>query len=278
MILKKFLIAAAITVGLVAGPMAGVAVPTQDVDLHCPDGGVKVEAKDDNDSEADDTVVLNALVLDAGTRVCVKAGPGNTGIVIADGVDDLQQILFDNGIKNGNETDGKDVSYYVVYPPLLEAFICLDGEIVVLSHTVQASLNLLVSVFLELNDGAVQVLSRDAECEEEEPPTTTTTAPPVTTTTQPPVTAPKLPTCPELLPRVNIPSTDPVFHAGLDGDNDGVGCESAPVATPAPRSAPAPVNELPRTGVDWAVLALIGAGLGAAGLTLSFFGRRRNEA
>lgn len=146
--MKKVLIGAAIIATAIVA-VAPAAFSTQDEDLHCPAGGTKVEANGETQT------AINDLVLAAGTRVCVKAGPGNTDIVIADGEDDLQDILFNAGIKNGGGTDGKDVSYYVVYPPL-------DT-----TTTTTAPPTTTTTV----------------------PPTTTTTAPPVvTTTTAPPVT------------------------------------------------------------------------------------------
>jgi len=237
--MKRVMLALALMGGFI---LTGVPVAhsTQDTDLHCPDGGVKVNVNDDNDAEDDDQDVVNALVLDEGTRVCVKAGPGNTDIVIADGEDTLQEILFDNGIKDGSGEQGRDVSYYVIYPPLLEAFVCFEGEIEVFTNVDQAALNLLVSAYLELHVGAVQVESADAECEVVV--TTTTTAPPVTTTTAPPV--------------VEETATQQTLRT------------AAPVAAaPAPTSAPAPVSQLPRTG-SGTLLTLLGGGLTGSGLLI----------
>lgn len=138
------MIAAGLSLFAVAPSIAGA---TQDPDLHCPDGGTKVEANGENQAE------INALILPAGTLVCVKAGPGNTDIVTADGEKDLQDILFDAGIKNGSGTDGKDVSYYVIYES--ETTTTTTTEPPVVTTTTQ-------------------------------PPVTTTTQPPVTTTTEPP--------------------------------------------------------------------------------------------
>lgn len=71
---------------------AGVSASTE----HCPSGGVKVEATGDN---------LNLIVPPVGALVCVKGSTDATGIVVADGVQTLVEIL-------GN---GHDVSYYVTY-------------------------------------------------------------------------------------------------------------------------------------------------------------------
>lgn len=66
---------------------------------HCPDFNSpnKVESQTDGD--------LDGIVLPAGTKVCVKGSTVATGIVIADGVKTLYEIL---GI-------GKNVSYYITY-------------------------------------------------------------------------------------------------------------------------------------------------------------------
>jgi hypothetical protein len=75
----------------VAGQSAAIAATE-----HCPTGGVKVEATADE---------LNLIVPAAGTLVCVKGSTEATGIVVADGVQTLVEIL-------GN---GHDVSYFVTY-------------------------------------------------------------------------------------------------------------------------------------------------------------------
>lgn len=75
------------------------ALADQPADLHCPDGGVKTEANEGTQE------AINSTVLPAGTQFCVKAGPGNTGILTADGSTTLQEYA----------PDGKDVSYFVVY-------------------------------------------------------------------------------------------------------------------------------------------------------------------
>lgn len=94
-IIRAALVAAVITLTGFAGTVSAV----QSDDLHCPAGGAKTEA---NGGTQD---AINDLVLPAGTVICVKAGPGNSGVVVADGVTDLQ----------GYAPDGKDVSYYVIY-------------------------------------------------------------------------------------------------------------------------------------------------------------------
>jgi hypothetical protein len=68
---------------------------------HCPDGGTKIEANGGTQA------TINATVLSAGTQFCVKAGPGNTGILTADGETSLGEYA----------PGGKDVSYFVVYAP-----------------------------------------------------------------------------------------------------------------------------------------------------------------
>ena len=95
----SWLLVAGLTAGALLVPAASAVSANPPADLHCPAGGVKVEA---NDGTQD---AINDLVLAAGTMFCVKAGPGNTGILMADGQTDLQ----------GYSPDGKDVSYYVIY-------------------------------------------------------------------------------------------------------------------------------------------------------------------
>lgn len=96
--MKGFIARAALTTALLFGG-AGAALADQPADLHCPAGGVKVEANGGTQETINDTV------LPAGTLFCVKAGPGNTGILTADGETTLQEYA----------PDGKDVSYFVVY-------------------------------------------------------------------------------------------------------------------------------------------------------------------
>lgn len=86
-----------------AGASNVFAVPPSD--MHCPAGGVK-----DETGAAD-----NGLILPAGTTFCVKAGTGNTGLVVADGVTTLQEYLVAAGIVDGSGEQGRDVSYFVVY-------------------------------------------------------------------------------------------------------------------------------------------------------------------
>lgn len=152
--MKKFLLAAtvALTAAFLIPTMAGAD------HNHCPDGGTKVESGSAG----------NDLVLDEGTRVCVKAGSpqsndsghGNTDIVVADGESTLQEILFDNGIKDGSGEQGRDVSYYVTYPP----------------------------VTTTTTEPPTTTTTQPPTTTTTEPPTTTTTEPPTTTTTEPPTT------------------------------------------------------------------------------------------
>lgn len=79
--------------------LAGSAAAGQPADLHCPDGGVKVEAN----AETQDAI--NATVFPDGTVICVKAGKTNSGVIYANGINTLQDYA----------PDLKDVSYYVVY-------------------------------------------------------------------------------------------------------------------------------------------------------------------
>ena len=75
-------------------------------DLHCPSGGDKTEGGSE----------LNTVVPVKGTSFCVKAGPGNTGKLVADGTSTLCAYLEAKDIVGG---DGacRNVSYYTVYPP-----------------------------------------------------------------------------------------------------------------------------------------------------------------
>jgi hypothetical protein len=221
-----------------------IANADQPDDIHCPGHNVAPNVKDE--SGADD----NDLVVAAGTRICVKSGQNddgdkNTGIVIADGEDTLQEILFDNGIVDGSGEQGRDVSYWVTYPPLLEAYVCFEGEIVTFDNEDQEALNLEVSAYLETHSGGVQVESSDEECEV---PITTTTTTTIVVVDEPIV--PVTPPAPQLL-------TAP-----------------APVgAAPAAPAAPAPATTLPHTGSGM-VLTLIGSGLTGAGLFIRRLFRR----
>jgi hypothetical protein len=93
---------------------AGGVAADQPEDLHCPAGWL---TKDD--SGADD----NDLVPAADLLICVKAGSpssndsdvGNTGIIVSDGESTLREYLFAAGIVDGSGTQGRDVSYWVIY-------------------------------------------------------------------------------------------------------------------------------------------------------------------
>jgi hypothetical protein len=98
-------------IGLVAGVslVAALALPAVAATEHCPDGGTKTEANGGTQA------AINALVLEAGTQVCVKAENEATGLVTADGSTTLQAYLYAAGIVDGSGQQGRDVSYYVVY-------------------------------------------------------------------------------------------------------------------------------------------------------------------
>jgi len=239
--MKKFLLLPIIALGMVFTPsLASADPPADDLALHCPDKDNEAKVEANEETQAD----INAEVIDAGMLLCIKSGgqdSKNTGVIVTDGETSLQDYLKDAGIVGG-DGEGRDVSYYIVYGPApeLEAFVCFEGEIETFTHTIQAELNLLVSAFLELNVGAVQVTGLDDECEEEVVVTTTTTAPPVTTTTAPPATD----------------TSAPVATAAP---------RSAPA--PAPTSAPAPVSQLPHTG-GGSLLTLLGGALTSTGLII----------
>lgn len=166
--MKKIIIGIALASLAFVGVINGTAGAVQPADLHCPAGGTKVEANGGTQA------AINNTVLEAGTLVCVKAGPGNSGIVEADGVLTLRQIA----------PDGKDVSYYVIYPPgtppelPISVSLCVAGEIVVVGPGLKADVDAAVAVLI----AAGGVLADVCEIE-----TTTTTAPEVTTTTAAPV-------------------------------------------------------------------------------------------
>ena len=67
--------------------------------------------KDESGSDDNDYVPAE------GTVICVKASTGNTGGITADGVTTLQEYLFNAGIIDGSGDQGRDVSYWVTYPP-----------------------------------------------------------------------------------------------------------------------------------------------------------------
>jgi hypothetical protein len=95
---------ALLMLGLAAGTALGVTE-------HCPgepgDNPSKVEATPETQDE------INALVLDAGTVFCVKAGPFASGDLVADGVTSL--LGYVTWTNNGGQTP--DVSYYINHPP-----------------------------------------------------------------------------------------------------------------------------------------------------------------
>lgn len=102
-ILSAGVVAVAIAFALYTS-LAGAAEPS---DLHCDAGGVKTEAEGDE--------LMNGLVLEEGTIFCVKAGPRNTGTLVADGESTLCAYLIEAGITAGRGDTCKAVSYYTVY-------------------------------------------------------------------------------------------------------------------------------------------------------------------
>lgn len=85
--------------------LAGSASAAPPANLHCPEPSLTGHIED----------ASNDLVVAAGTVICVKAGPGNTGVITADGITTLRGYLFEAGIIDGSGEQGRDVSYYVVY-------------------------------------------------------------------------------------------------------------------------------------------------------------------
>lgn len=85
--------------------LAGSASAAPPANLHCPEPSLTGHIED----------ASNDLVVAAGTVICVKAGPGNTGVITADGITTLRGYLFEAGIIDGSGEQGRDVSYYVIY-------------------------------------------------------------------------------------------------------------------------------------------------------------------
>lgn len=175
--MKKFA-AILMTVGLGFLALAPVAGATQDSNLHCPSGGVKVEANGGTQA------AIDGLVLAAGTSFCVKAGPGNTGKLIADGESTLREY----------SPGGKNVSYYVVY------------ETPTTTTTVPPTTTTTVPPTTTTTTA---------------PPVTTTTVPPVvTTTTVPPVVVTTVPPVVEVpvVPVTPVPEAPVVLVAAPEGE------------------------------------------------------------
>jgi hypothetical protein len=226
---KLLLLLPLLAVGLI--PTIAGADPPEG--LHCPDHNSVENVKDS--SGADD----NDLVLEEGLRICVKAGSeesggGNTGIIYTDGESTLQEYLFAAGIVDGSGEQGRDVSYWVQYPPV-SVLVCIDDVVVEIDEFDALEGDLTVLTDVEVGD----------DCGVVEETTTTTTTIETTTTTETPV----VPTEPE------VPVAPVVVTA-------------APAPVAAPLSVPAPVQELPRTGGGIALLAGLGSGLSALGLVL----------
>ena len=92
-------------------------ISSQPEGIHCPDHD------SDDVLKVEDGAADNDVVLPAGTEFCVKSGTSdtdtfNTGIVTADGEMTLREYLALAGIVGGDGL-GRDVSYYVIYPPEL---------------------------------------------------------------------------------------------------------------------------------------------------------------
>lgn len=98
---RVILMLAAVASIFIAG--ASPVVASQPVDLHCPDGGVKVNSVESGD--------LDAIVPVKGSVICVKAATDNSGKVTADGVTTL--LGYVTWKNNGGQTPS--VSYVVTY-------------------------------------------------------------------------------------------------------------------------------------------------------------------
>lgn len=102
-----------VLVWVVIAVLASMAVSSLDVlagqpdGLHCPDGSIT--------GHIENGPIDNDFVIAAGHTICVKAGEGNTGLVVTDGITDLQTYLFLAGIVDGSGQQGRDVSYYAIY-------------------------------------------------------------------------------------------------------------------------------------------------------------------
>jgi len=120
----KALMAACAAAGLVIAGFAlmSPASADPDPDLHCDGHNVAPNVKDE--SGAND----NDLVPPEGTLICVKASTGNTGVIVADGETTLREYLFNAGIVDGSGYKGRDVSYWVTYPPGTTTTVPDDDE------------------------------------------------------------------------------------------------------------------------------------------------------
>jgi uncharacterized repeat protein (TIGR01451 family) len=98
------LMASVLLFAFAIGQGSSLVALAQPAGLHCPAGGTKIQSG----------AAGNDVVLAAGTEFCVKAGPGHTGILTADGTTTLRDYLKLAGIVGG-DGEGRDVSYYVEY-------------------------------------------------------------------------------------------------------------------------------------------------------------------
>lgn len=233
-------IAVIAVVGLaLAGAINGTAGAAPAVDLHCP--GHNANPNQKIEATGGTQAGTNSFVPDAGDVICVKAGPGNTGVFVANGTTNLKDYLKAAGIVGGNG-EGRDVSYFVEYPPnpQITLYACFDGELESFGPGGVAAVEAQLSAFLADNEGSVEA-NENTDCTEDEE-TTTTTAGETTTTTN---------TAPLFVETPPGPKGCVVVDANgrLHDAETGRFCTPAPVVVveQAPvRTAPKPVA-LPRT-------------------------------
>jgi len=109
------LLAAGLPIGLASAAAAD----------HCPGGNASTAPPVDgsvyeSSFKDEQGAATNDTVLPAGTHFCIKSGgqaDQATGILVADGTTTLRQYLFRAGIIDGSGTQGRNVSYYMVYVP-----------------------------------------------------------------------------------------------------------------------------------------------------------------
>jgi hypothetical protein len=193
-----------------SGLLFATASATPEEDLHCEGHNVAPNVKDE--SGADD----NNIVPEIGTLICVKASTSNTGIIVADGETTLQEYLFQAGIVDGSGTQGRDVSYWVIYPP---------------TTTSSSSTSFPSTTQFEVTTTPTTAPSTTQTTQDEPPDTTTTTTTqPTTTTTE----------CPDCTPVTQIPSTTTTTSGDTTTTTSPAGDDTTTTTVPGTPVPPAP--------------------------------------
>lgn len=242
-----------------------VATSTKDIShvtiAVCVEGSIEFIKHDDLDGKEFEVDVEAGVVV----AVFVKSGQNTTTVA-----EELLVAL--GGVLNGQSTG--DIAYYdedaknncVPDEEPVLVLVCVEGVVTLVPEAVAVEEELEILTDVEVGD--------TVPCEEPptttttEPPTTTTTQPPTTTTTEPPVTTTTTTEPPVVTPEPPAPDTPVV----------------SPPATDTPPPAEVPVTNVSNDdelafGGSWsAIMAMVGLGLGALGLTFRLISRRLGSA